>query len=111
MKEHKTIEQLNTLVEQVLADDEESRNDDKRLTFKVMSQILTGDKRAVFLTLRMCDLRRLPAFSAIARCRAKIQNRDHKYLPTKVEVRKKRKINEQDWRTYFTGTPYFSQLC
>lgn len=103
------IKKLNDLVEQVLADDEESRNDDKRLTFKVMSQILTGDKKAKFLTLRMLDLRKLPAFSAITRCRAKIQNVDHKYLPTREGIREKRRINEQAWQTYFTGTPCFTQ--
>lgn len=105
----KNIQQLNEVVEQILAEDEESRNDDKRLTFKVLSQILTGSRKNALLTLRMSDLQKIPAFATITRCRAKIQNKDHKYLPTRKEVRHKRKINEQIWLTYFTGTPLFTQ--
>jgi hypothetical protein len=44
------------------------------------------------------DLLLIPREDHIKRIRAVIQNEEHKYLPRKMEVRKKRKIAEEEWR-------------
>jgi hypothetical protein len=86
--------------------DEESRNSDIRLTqtlwwtyhnSSIIKQEVDGEA-VYFVKLR--DLFTLPREDAIKRVRAIIQNVDHKFLPTKEEVRKQRKINEERWLTY-----------
>lgn len=42
----------------------------------------------------------LPREDNIKRIRAKIQNEEHKYLPTTLEVARQRKINEEDWKAW-----------
>jgi len=44
------------------------------------------------------DLFVIPREDHIKRIRAVIQNVEHKYLPRKMEVRRKRKIAEEVWR-------------
>lgn len=51
----------------------------------------------------MIDLKtiiELPREDNIKRVRAKIQNEEHKYLPTTEEVRKQRKISEEEWHAW-----------
>lgn len=99
------IEKITRAVVTILEADPESRNDDRRLTFKVL-QRLQGEKGPV-LELNLRELKKLPAFSTIARVRAVIQNELSKYLPTRPEVRRQRRINEETWLEYITGTPVF----
>lgn len=108
--EKKDLQKIAELVVKELAGDIESRNDDKRLTFRVLSKVLTGNDKARVLSLRMDDLRRLPSFAHITRVRARIQNDLRQYLPTLAEVRRKRRINEEVWRNYITGTEIFPQI-
>lgn len=100
------IIKITKAVVQVLESDPESRNDDRRLTFKVLQQ-LKGESKTNILVLKIGELWKLPAFATIARVRAVLQNNLNKYLPTVLEVRKKRRISEQAWLTYITGTPVF----
>lgn len=44
------------------------------------------------------DLHKLPREDNIKRIRARIQNEENLYLPTKPEIAVKRKWNEQEWR-------------
>lgn len=101
------IVKITKAVVTVLETDPESRNDDRRLTFEVL-QLLKGNRiKEPVLTLKLRELRKLPAFSTIARVRAVIQNELSKYLPTSPEVRRKRRIAEETWLSYITGTPVF----
>lgn len=98
--------QITKAVATVLENDPESRNDDRRLTFKVLQQ-LQGDSSSKIFVLKLRELYKLPAFTTIARVRAVLQNELSKYLPTSPEVRKKRRISEETWLNYITGTPVF----
>ena len=100
------IVKITKAVVQVLETDPESRNDDRRLTFKVLQQ-LKGDSSSKIFVLKLRELYKLPAFTTIARVRAVLQNEMLKYLPTSPEVRRKRRISEDAWLTYITGTPVF----
>ncbi len=53
--------------------------------------------------VRLIDLYKLPREDACKRIRAHIQNVEHRFLPTSEEVRKKRKIGEQEWRIYLAN--------
>lgn len=102
------IKKITEAVVSVLENDPESRNDDRRLTFKVL-QKLKGKKGPV-LELKLRQLRKLPAFATITRVRAVIQNELNKYLPTLPEVRRQRRITEETWLEYITGTPVFPEI-
>jgi hypothetical protein len=104
------IEDVTHAVIEVLQHDEESRNDDKRLTFKVLARLLPGDDKRRKIELKMTQLRKLPAFATITRVRAFVQNELGKYLPTKAEVREKRRISEEAWHDWTTGTRNFPEL-
>jgi len=104
------IEKITRTVVEILEADTESRNDDRRLTFKVLQRLQGGEGKGPFLQLYLRDLRKLPAFATITRVRAVIQNNLHKYLPTSPEVRRKRRIAEETWLNYITGTPVFPGL-
>ena len=101
---------LVEIIINILADDAESRNDDKRLTFKVLSKLLTNDERSALLSLSLRDLQKLPVFSSITKIRAIIQNDHKQFLPTLGNVRLTRRIDEQEWLDWVTGTPRFSQM-
>jgi len=107
MATKESIETLTRTVVSILESDTESRNDDRRLTFKVLQRLKGESDEEPVLTLKLRELRKLPAFATITRVRAVIQNHLHKYLPTSPEVRRKRQINEDVWLEYITGTPVF----
>lgn len=92
----------------ILNEDEESRNSDIRLTqmiwwrFHNNKLIELEDKK---LAVRLSDLFDLPREDNIKRIRAKIQNEENKFLPTREDVRKQRKINEEQWRRYLGYNP------
>ena len=46
------------------------------------------------------DIMALPREDNIKRLRAKIQNEEHKWLPTTIEIAKKRHIEESVWINY-----------
>ena len=102
-----SIEKITKTVVSILEADVESRNDDRRLTFKVMLRLKGQSDKEPVLTLKLRELRKLPAFATITRVRAIIQNQLNKYLPTLPEVRRKRLIKEDTWLEYITGTPVF----
>ena len=106
MAKKKDIVKITKLVCQVLENDPKSRDDDKRLTFKVL-QMIQGEKGQV-LELKLRELRKLPAFATITRVRAVIQNELGKFLPTSEAVRQARRISEESWQNWITGTPTFA---
>lgn len=53
--------------------------------------------------VRLIDLYRLPREDNVKRVRAFYQNNQGKFLPTSEEVRKQRRIGEQEWRIYLSN--------
>lgn len=78
----------------------ETRDSDITLMIKIWedyhSDMLARSGGELYVKLdRLYDL---PREDNIKRYRAKIQNEEHKYLPTTWEIAKARKINEEIWR-------------
>ena len=93
---------LEKKVRAILQQDEESRNDDIRLTQLVWwnyhrDAIQMIDK-VPYVNMRM--LHKLPREDGIKRVRAHIQNDLHELVPTRREVAEKRGMNEIEWRNY-----------
>lgn len=78
-----------------------TRNSDIDLTLKVWHEF--HNSKLIEINGReyvgVLDLFELPREDHVKRIRAKIQNEEHKFLPTSFEVVKKRKINQEIWRT------------
>lgn len=95
------IQHLEEKVLYVLDKYPKTRNDDVDLTLTILWVYLPdeftkiGEKVFVGTTA----LRRVREDN-VKRVRAKIQNDQGKFLPTDPDVRKKRKITEEDWFNY-----------
>ena len=100
-----TPTQFKTLiqkVEHVLEEFPETRNSDVALTIQIRKVFFESDlKYNVFKDTHYVDVKKLfklPREDNVKRIRARIQNKQHRFLPTKLSVVKKRKINEELWR-------------
>lgn len=102
------IKNLREKVLRTLEQDEQSRNSDIRLMqmiwFTYYRNFLFKNELQNWC-IRIANLYELPREDNIKRIRAKIQNVDKKFLPTSQEVRKQRKINEEDWRKHLNYNP------
>lgn len=102
---------LKKQVEEVLQKVPESRDSDQYLTLKIWVAFY---HRMIDLTdpanpkVAFKDIMKLPREDACKRYRAKFQNDELKYLPTRWEVAKKRQLNEEVWRARM-GQPQFSK--
>ena len=87
----------------------ETRNSDIKLTnaiwLKYYSEKIFYNSDNDFC-VKLTDLYNLPREDNVKRCRAKIQNEEGQYLPTTLEVVKKRRINEEAWRTAMGYTKF-----
>lgn len=99
------MSELKTLEDKVLATlayDKQSRNSDIRLTqvlwYKFYREHLSVIDGQWYVKLD--SMYELPREDNIKRVRAKIQNVQHKYLPTDPEVARKRGWKEEEWREY-----------
>ena len=96
------LKTLDAMVRDCLLVDEQSRNDDIRLTqivwwrFYRQSIVKVGSQHYV----AMKDLHGLPREDNIKRVRAKIQNVERKFLPTDPLVAKKRGWKRAEWEHY-----------
>lgn len=85
----------------VLQNSEDSRNSDVILWLKVLDlsgyrtkkMIDTDGSSKVVIPLEGLSIKQ----SDVQRIRAMIQNKKHQFLPTYEEVRKARKISEEEW--------------
>ena len=79
-----------------------TRNDDVALTIDVWWEYHREYLKKIDgeYYVKCKDLKNLPREDNVKRVRAIIQNKEHKYLPTSLEVAKKRKINEEAWLNY-----------
>lgn len=95
------MKHLKEKVEHILRENEEARNSDKLLTILLWKKycykkIYNAKNGLDYISLN--DYYELPSPDHISRCRRKIQ--ETKYLPTRKEVRIKRKINEMEWEKW-----------
>jgi len=86
----------------------QARDSDQWLTLQIWctyypSRIKADENKKRYVYLR--DVLDLPREDHIKRIRAIIQNEEGKYLPTTLEVARKRKISEEDWREYVKRQP------
>lgn len=93
----------------------ETRNSDIELTKRIWlvhhSNLIGSDYKGQFVYLN--DLISLPREDNIKRIRAKIQNEEGLFLPTSLEIARRRGINERVWREamgYPVGNPDQSSL-
>lgn len=96
--------QLKPIVEKVLADNLDARNDDHKLVFLTYKELGFNcqiNDGAVILTLKESDLALIPAFESITRLRRQIQNVELRYLPTWGNVLVKRNFTEETVRAIF----------
>ena len=93
---------LEKKIRHVLEIDEESRNNDIRLTMLVWWKYHNDSVKMIDGNpyISMHDLNKLPREDGIKRIRAKIQNDLHQFVPTRREVAEKRGMNESEWREY-----------
>lgn len=98
------IDTIKAKVRKILEDYPKSRDSDIYLTAvywqkhfpsRVFKNEENGHK---FVYLK--DLKDLTKQSDISRLRQVVQNVDGEFLPNSPEVRKQRKINEQEWKNY-----------
>ncbi len=66
-------ESVKSIVEGILNEDPRTRNDDKWLTIQVLR------KMGFSFYIDYRDLKDIPAFETISKCRRKIQNEENKY--------------------------------
>lgn len=106
---------LRPMVEAILKEYPKARDSDQWLTIKLWAVFypqmmivrefkakdLSGKEvDVVEKSVRLQDIMALPREDNIKRLRAKIQNEEHKYLPTTLEIAMKRRIEESVWRNY-----------
>lgn len=91
------INKLKKEIENILAEYPETRNDDIELMIKLWvvyyPQFIKNN-----IGVLLQDLKKLPREDHIKRYRAKIQNEELKYLPTKLEVLEHRLKSAKKWR-------------
>lgn len=101
------LKDLKVKIEAVLSEYPETRNDDKLLTraiwWKYYNQYIEVINGRYYLNL--ANIFNVPSQDDIKRLRARIQNEDHKYLPTNFEVAKQRKWKEEAYRKYLGFNP------
>lgn len=95
----KTIEEITKvkdIVKNLLSTDDRCRNDDKWLTYKVMSKFTK-----IFIPFE--DFAKIPTFETIRRTRQYIQNVEHQFEPTDPAVVKKRKKRQVVFQEQFVS--------
>jgi hypothetical protein len=97
------IKNIKQMVEYILERYPDTRNDDPLLTFQIIYKFMPEETffqeetgRWFMSTRALKKIRE----DEVKRVRAKIQNIEHRFLPTTEEIRKKRKISEADWFNY-----------
>ena len=90
-----TITKLRKKVEYCLENFPATRNSDVTLTISIWRQF-----HRVNGAINVSQLYDLPREDNVKRLRAEIQNVEGRFLPTSLEVAKKRRIKEETWLEY-----------
>lgn len=97
----RAINQLKSRVLSILKDFPKARDSDIWLTIKLWTlyyPTLIDRTDQENPKIKLSDILHLPREDNVKRVRAKIQNEEHLYLPETPEVRKQRKISEEEWK-------------
>jgi hypothetical protein len=95
------LKTYKTRVRKILEEQETARNNDGTLLAYYLQKFhpnLIHRTEEVGLVLPLCNLKKIPPIENIRRSRQLIQNGDNEFLPSDPEVRKARKIKEENWR-------------
>lgn len=101
-----TLETVQERVESILSEEEYARNNDFYLIILDLKRYHYvkcyghGDDKGHELWIRPKDLENVKSVETIRRCRQKIQNKYHKFMPTDPQIRKRRRIAESVYRKY-----------
>lgn len=101
----KGIRELKAKVFSILSDYPKSRDSDIWLTIKLWTvyyPTLIDRTDPENPKIKLGDILHLPREDNVKRVRAKIQNEDGLFLPESLEVRKQRKISEEEWKSWAT---------
>lgn len=113
MNTQKRIQNVAEMVEAVLCTVPESRNSDITLTIEVWksycSDVLMYHPETNEPYVSLARLFDLPREDHIKRIRAKIQNVERRYLPTKVEILIERAKLSDEWKQFLGYTPYWRE--
>lgn len=92
------IQGLRQVVEDVMTEVESTRNSDKKLIFMVLNRkkLITDTGHGYFILKK--NIPELPSFQSIRLVRQIIQNQEKRLLPTDPEVRRMRRINEEEMK-------------
>ena len=90
------LKKLKDTVKEVMRADSKTRNSDKWLIIQVLR------KRGFKIYVDYKELKEMPSFESITRCRRKIQNDDKELLPTEKTDRRRTEL-EEEHRRYFGG--------
>ena len=96
METKKEFRKVKDIVLDLLEVDERCRNDDKWLTYKVMRKFTS-----IYIPFE--DFKKMPAFETIKRVRAKVQNEEKRFIPTDINVIKKRSQRKKAVSEWATG--------
>ncbi len=97
--------QLKYQVEKILQEIPSTRNSDIELMIEIWKKFFPQhilSRGNGNFGIDLTSLNHLPREDHIKRYRASFQNDDGLYLPTKLEVVRERRINEEKWRGYMT---------
>jgi hypothetical protein len=89
------LDTLQSQVEDILNRIPETRNSDKKLTWAVWRYFYS-----IGMQITEEQFMDLPSQDSVKRIRAKLQNDDHRYLPTNLEIALKRGFKEEEWREW-----------
>lgn len=79
----------------LLKNDVRCRNDDKYLIWRFLRE-----KAGVNIFIPFNEFEKMPSFESIRRMRQEIQNTEQKFPPTSSRIREKRKISEEEWKSW-----------
>jgi hypothetical protein len=98
--QNREIQTVAKFVEEVLSEDDRSRNDNKWLILQTLRKM--GFK----IYIDYAELQRMPAFGTITRCGRFIQNTKGKHIPNKETDRLRRAnedLNRTIWKNSYLG--------
>jgi len=91
------INTIKNIVEDMLLEDEEARNNDTWLIIKVL-RVLGHE-----ININQNDLKEMPSFETITRCRRLIQNQEGKF-PPREDVDRLRNQREEEFKSIWKNS-------
>jgi len=87
---------ITNRVRKIMSNDPKTRNSDLFLILQTLKQM------GLKIEIDFEQLKEIPSFETITRCRRHIQNTEKILLPTIMEIAIKRRIKESEFRAYYS---------